>query len=73
MTEISGTVERLVAEEISKGSLHRGGLVDFCQGRDWQSYSEHLFREILEGLRQESEVISFRLQGLSLRYMESRL
>lgn len=29
--------------------------------------------EILEGLRQESEVISFRLQGLSVRYLESRL
>lgn len=29
--------------------------------------------EILEGLRQESEVISFRLQGLSVSYLESRL
>lgn len=44
MTEISGTLERLVTEEIREGSLHHGGLVDVRQGRDWQSYSKHLLR-----------------------------
>lgn len=44
MTEISGTLERLVAEEIREGSLRCGDLVDVRQGCDWQSYSEHLLR-----------------------------
>lgn len=46
MTEISGTLERLIAEEISEGSLHHEGLVDVHQGHDWQV----LFRAFLQGI-----------------------